>query len=251
MKRLVILFALLMALPAAAEEAYLLYAQDNRWSTSIVIHNGANVSRLNLTRCISGPPLQVNLTSGQVRFVPDFAVDVPCAGPSGAIPVGFDLLSGDPDIAIATFARNRGVGDENTTAFMIPALFPMALDSENSIGPIVSDKTRDTGVILAHAAGDATGVVEIALKNAFGDKIATYVVTVPPFKLVLFLIPRDDVSVGSLTVTHRTSTGGSFADIVGFVSVGMRAPESGSQIVFPLGLSLPLPTQSCLFDSCF
>lgn len=245
MKALIAVLLALLALPIAASDgAFLIYGEDGRWTADLLINNGANVSRLDLTRCSSGPPLQVNLTPGQIRYIPGFAKDVPCAAKTGALPMGFVLLSGDPTIRIATYVRNQGIGDENTTAFLVPALFPMHLDQEYSLGPIVSDAASDTGLILAHAAGDATGVVEIRLKNAFGDTLATYVVTVPPFKLVMFMIPRDDVPVGSLIVSHRTSTGGVSADIVGFVTVGRRAPDSGSQIVYPLGATVPEPTST-------
>jgi len=244
MKKL-LLALLLLAPPAfASSTAYLIYGEDSRWAADLLINNGSNVSRLDLTRCSSGPPLQVNLMPGQIRYIPEFAKDVPCAAKLGALPMGFVLLSGDPSIRIATYIRNRGIGDENTTAFLVPALFPMNLDQEYLVGPVVSDASSDTGVILAHAAGDATGVVEVRLKNAFGDTVATYVVTVPPFKLVLFMIPRTDVPVGSLLVSHRTSTGGVYSDIVGFVTVGRRAPDSGSQIIYPLGATVPTPTSS-------
>jgi len=250
MKKLVMLLLLLLAVPMAAQP-YVLFAEDERWTTDLIIRNGSNISRLDLTRCISGPPFQINLGMGQVRWINAFAKDVPCAPVSGAVDIGFTLLSGSPQIGVATYARNRGNGNEQTTAFLIPSLLPMVLDAEYSVGPIVSDAARDTGLILAHAAGDATGVIEVELKNAFGDKVATYTVTVAPFKLVLFMIPREDIPIGSLTVSHRASVGGSSAEIVGIVTVGRRAPDSGAQIVFALGAPTAIPTEPCSISPCF
>lgn len=255
MRKFLLVLVLVAAFaPRAFSQPYVLYAEDGdggRWTTDLVIKNGSNISRLDLTRCSSGPPFQINLGMGQVRWINAFAKDVPCAPKSGAIDIGFLLLSGDPEIAVATFARNRGVGDENTTAFLLPSVMPLGLDAEFPVGPIVSDATRDTGVILAHAAGDATGVIEVVLKNAFQDRISSYTVTVPPYGLVLFMVPRDDVPVGSITVTHRASVGGEYADIVGVVTVGRRAPDSGAQVVYRLGPPTSLPTEPCSVSPCF
>lgn len=250
MKKLFLLLLLLVAPPAMADPAYLVYGQNENWDTDLLIRNGTNISRLDLTRCISGPPRQINLGVGQVRFVSNFAYDVPCAQPIGAVAMNLVILSGIPDIRIATYARSRStIGAQ--TAFLIPALYPMQLGEVYSAGPVISDTIRDTSVFLTHVTGDATGVVEVVLEDATGDKIAVYVLTVPPFGVVNFQIPRTDVPVGLLRVAHRASTGGAAAEIVGFVATGRRAPDSGSQIIFPMGAEVASVVQPCQVSPCF